>query len=375
MRCLMMTGAAEMIGPRKNSSPPILHSLALGIDRYMTNTEFLITANTQGTNPSSTLVDAIFNHYRQAGFPYYNLSTAEKRYELDLLADFPHDDLIQNGTIKQAMQGLSLAWSYHPHSWEVRCGTAMTPMEVFESDTNLRKAIEQRIQHGCRSITDSEIRKGLRSVSGAQGVSNFRPSAAAAIYHAYLPEAGGTVWDMSAGFGGRLLGGVACPRVTRYIGTDPCTRTIAGLRQMASEIGRDGLEVELHEIGSEDFVPEANSLDLCFTSPPYFDTEKYSDEPTQSYIKFAERKNWLHGYLGTTLKNCWYGLKPDGKLFINIANVKTYPTLEQDFVALATSSGWKLESTLQYRMSKMMGTRKARKAEFKDEPVFAFCKA
>jgi len=341
----------------------------------MTITEFQNTSTLQGSVSSPTVVDATFNYYRQVGFPYFKLSTDEKQRELDLLADFPHDDLIQNGTITQTMHGLSLAWSYHPHSWEVRCGTAMTPMEVFESDTNFRKAIEKRIKHGKGRLTPNSIRKALKSVTGAQGISNFRPSAAAAIYHTYLPESGGIVWDMSAGYGGRLLGAVACDRIAKYIGTDPCTKTMAGLRQTASEIGRDGLEIELQQIGSEEFVPEPNSLDLCFTSPPYFDTEKYSDEPTQSYIKFPERQSWLHGFLGTTLDNCWRGLKPDGKLIVNIANVKTYPTLEQDFVALATSNGWKLESTLQYALSPMMGTRKTRAAKFKYEPVFVLAKA
>ena len=99
---------------------------------------------------------------------------------------------------------------------------------------------------------------------------------------------------------------------------------------MARELGSDHLEIELHEMGSQDFRPDRNSLDLCFTSPPYFDTEKYSNEATQSYRKYPGRQEWLHGFLGTTLDNCWCGLKPTGRLIINIANVKSYPTLEED---------------------------------------------
>ena len=38
------------------------------------------------------------------------------------------------------------------------------------------------------------------------------------------------------------------------------------------------------------------SLDLCFTSPPYFDTEKYSDEDTQSYKKFPTEDGWVNGF-------------------------------------------------------------------------------
>jgi len=323
---------------------------------------------------TNELIESTLQYYRTRGFPFYNLTSTEKQAKLNQLLNCDHTCLICNNVIRQTMHGLSVAWSFHPHAWEVQCGTMMTPMEVFESDTNFRKAIQKRLKYGTGRLTDASIRKGLRSFSGAQSVSNFRPSAAAAIYHTYLPEDGGTIWDMSAGYGGRLLGAITCDRVARYIGTDPCAKTMEGLRQMNSELGRDNLKVALCEVGSEDFLPERNSLDLCFTSPPYFDTEKYSDEPTQSYIKFPGKTDWLHRYLGATLNNCRRGLRPEGRLIINIANVKSYPTLEQDFIKLAISTGWTLETTLYLALSKMMGTRQVGGEKHKYEPVFVFQK-
>ena len=111
------------------------------------------------------------------------------------------------------MHGLALAWSYFPHCWSVQCGSMKTPMEVFESDIDFKRAIAKRLKYGTGRITDAEIRKAVRSFSGAQGASNFRPTAAAAIYHTFLPTTGGTVWDMSSGYGGRLLGAIACNHV------------------------------------------------------------------------------------------------------------------------------------------------------------------
>lgn len=72
-----------------------------------------------------------------------------------------------------------------------------------------------------------------------------------------------------------------------------------------------------------------------------------------------------------TLENCHYGLKASGLLAINIANVKSYPTLEADFVALATANGFRLASTLRLALSKMMGTRSSG-GTHKYEPVFVF---
>jgi hypothetical protein len=252
---------------------------------------------------------ADFEHYRRQGFPVYSLKRDEKRKELLDLLVADHAGIIdEKGRIKQTMHGLALAWHYHPLAWTVRCGNRKTPVELFSFSDDLLflRAIERRTKLG-NAFSDSGLRKILRSFASTQSVSNFRPTAAACVYHRFLPGSGGVVWDMSAGFGGRLLGALACDRVDRYVGTDPSTYAMDGLREMADELvpmaeefGRRTLEVELHQVGSEDFVPERVSLDLCFTSPPYCGWEKYGDEPQQSHKRFSTQHEWLHGFVGAT---------------------------------------------------------------------------
>jgi hypothetical protein len=186
---------------------------------------------------------------------------------------------------------------------------------------------------------------------------------------------------MSSGFGGRLLGALACDRVDRYIGTDPSTYAMDGVREMAEELvpmaerlGRRTLEVELHKVGSEDFVPERNSLQLCFSSPPYASWERYSDEPTQSHIKFPTQDEWLHGFIGATLRNCAHGLKKDGILAINIASVAAFPNLAKVFLRYAEDNGWRLVETLGLQLSKMVGLKHIGNSAFKSEPIFVFKK-
>lgn len=322
-----------------------------------------------------------YEHYRREGFPVYSLTRDEKRQELLDLLVADHATLInEDGDIKQTMQGLALAWHYHPYSWDVRCGNRMTPVELFRDDELFLKAIEKRMKMG-HAPTASGMRKILRSFSGTQSVSNFRPTAAASVYHRFLPDRGGIVWDMSAGFGGRLLGALACDRVDRYIGTDPASHTIDGLREMAGEIvpmaeqlGRRTLEVELHKVGSENFAPERNSLDVAFSSPSYFGWEQYSDEPTQSHIKFPTQHEWLHGFVGATLKNCARGLKRNGILAVNIASVAAYPNLASVFLKYAEDNGWRLIETLHLQLSKMLGLKHLGNSAFKTEPVFVFKK-
>jgi hypothetical protein len=325
---------------------------------------------------------ADFEHYREQGFPVYSLKRDEKRQELLDLLVADHATIIgKQGRIKQTMHGLALAWHYHPLAWTVRCGNRRTPIEVFTDDQTFLKAIERRTKLG-NAFSDGGLRKILRTFSSTQSVSNFRPTAAAAVYHRLLPDQGGVVWDMSAGFGGRLLGALACNHVDRYIGTDPSTYAMDGLREMAAELapmaqslGRRVLEVELHQVGSEDFVPERNSLDVAFTSPPFGPGhEKYSGEATQSYVKFPSQHDWLHGFIGATLRNCAHGLKRSGILAINIASVAAFPNLAKVFVGFAEDHGWRLVETLQLQLSKMVGLKHIGKSAFKSEPIFVFKK-
>lgn len=324
---------------------------------------------------------ADFEQYRREGFPVYSLKRDQRRLELLELLVADHAGIIdKQGRIKQTMHGLALAWHYHPLAWTVRCGNRKTPVELFRDDRLFMQAIERRTKLG-NAFSESGLRKILRSFSSTQSVSNFRPTAAAGIYHRLLPEKGGVVWDMSAGFGGRLLGALACDRVYTYIGTDPASHTIDGLREMAEELvpmaqslGRRPLEVELHKVGSEDFLPERNSLDCAFSSPSYFGWEHYSDEPTQSHIKFPTQHEWLRGFIGATLRNCAHGLKRNGVLAINIASVAAYPNLARVFLRYAEDNGWRLIETLHLQLSKMVGLKHIGKSPFKSEPIFVFRK-
>ncbi len=316
---------------------------------------------------------------RTSGFPVYSLNRDEKRQQLLTLLEYDHTQVIQNGVVGQTMHGLSLAWHYQPHAWGVRCGKMLTPIEVFGNDALLHDALVRREKLGsCR--TENDLRKTLRGYSGTQGVSNFRPVAMAAICDRYLPSSGGTVWDMSAGYGGRLLGALACTRVHRYIGTDPASLTFDGLCEMSEELlpamrlmGFHPPIVQLYKMGSEDFVPEPESLSLCCTSPPYGQHEKYSSEASQSYIRFPTNGLWMNDFMRMTLENCRIGLKQDGFLVMNLADTKGYPTLTKDFLSLAKDTGFTMVETLQLALSKMVGTDK-KLASHKYEPVFVFTK-
>lgn len=308
----------------------------------------------------------IFNYYRQEGFPYYSTDMEYRQKEFNKLVKYDRTNLFQDDVVKQTMHGLGLAWSYFPHAFDVKCGDKTTPYEAFMNDDIFLKVIRKRLKMGTY-MSDSGIRKMLKIFSGVQGVSNFRPTAAAAIYDTFAKN--GVVWDMSGGWGGRLLGAITSG-VKEYFATEPSELTFNGLHDLAEDFAGD-MNYTIFKCGSESWLPEKNMFDLCFTSPPYFDLEKYADEPSQSYIKYNTKDNWIEGYLAETFKNCYYGLKSDGLMLINIANIKG-KELEKDMIKTAEKVGFKLVKKFFLALSNVNLKNKEKK--FKYEPIYLFTK-
>jgi hypothetical protein len=251
-------------------------------------------------------------------------------------------------------------------------------MEVFYDDdmfkSTIRKCWNWEQKHykgedpeGERNVFhENRLRQSLKIYTGTQSVSNFRPTAAKLIYEKFGGD--GVIWDMSSGWGGRLLGFLSSKNTKHYIGTEPSTRTYKGLLQMSEEFSYISKKIDIYKQGSEEYLPNKSSLDLCFTSPPYFDTEKYSDEPTQSYIKYPTQDEWVNGFLRKTIENCYYGLKEGGYMLYNIANTPKYKFIEEQTVKISKELGFAQEDTLQLTLSSVMG------AGYKYEPIFVFRK-
>ena len=308
--------------------------------------------------------EKVFNYYRSHGFPYFpdDMPTRYKEYlKLMKYSGMP----LKDGVITQTMHGLSLAWSYMPHSWSVVCNDKLTPIDVFNDDELLKKVIAKRIKIG-DNMSHNGLRKMLKMYTGVQSVSNFRPTAAYALYNHFCEE-GDTVLDMSSGFGGRILG--AMKAKVRYIGYDPSKLAHEGAVNLAKDFNYTNCMLICD--GSENINIVPNSIDFAFTSPPYFDTEKYSDDAGQSYLKYKTTNDLLNGFIKDTFTNVYDCLKYGKYMAINVANVPNYKTLEEDVIKVALECGFTLEDTWKLALSKPPSKNKT---GYKYEPVFIFKK-
>lgn len=185
----------------------------------------------------------------------------------------------------------------------------------------------------------------------------------------------------NCGFGGRMLGALSSQKNFRYVGTDPNTETMYHLHQLGDYIeqvtGRED-SFELHCCGSEEFRGPAESVDFAFSSPPYFDLEVYSDEPTQCYNKFPKLEEWLEGYVRQTIKNIGYMLKKGACYAVNIADFTVggggTVAYVDEWIRLSTEEGMPLFDTVYLGVTARAGSMEQAAGELKKENILVFKK-
>jgi len=323
-------------------------------------------------------VDEVYKYWSKQPFPYYNDSKPYRNEQFSkfLKTNDKSSFDFGNRIFKFNNAGLSLSWSYFKHAFEVRCNDLNSPLDVFNNEklfkNGIRKVLsgvffsKKSVSELCNnsSQTRQVILSILRRVTGTQMVSNFRPVTASMMYKIFCDE-NDTVWDMSSGWGGRLLGSIKSK--INYIGTDPSSKTVKGNKQLSEQFGNKKNSYIIHQCGSEEFEPDRNSLDFAFTSPPYFDTEQYSKEDSQSFIKYNSVNKWKNKFLKQTIKNVYRGLKQNKFMVLNVADVKNYQTFERDTVTISEELGFKLVDRFDYALG-------SQQDNFKTEPMFIFKK-
>lgn len=306
----------------------------------------------------------VFDHYQANGFPYFNMTNEQCLTKFKKLVEYDTSKLIIGDELNQTMLGLDIANTWMPHLFGVRCRSFRSPLDAFEDPDILKKAIDKRIQLG-DNMSDAGMRKALSWVSGTHKVSNFRPTIAKFIYDNYAGD--GHVLDFSCGFGGRLLGAMASDKVKFYHGTDPCDQTAFVLENMAYTF-KNGKGAWIDNVPFEDLNLHNHQYDLAFSSPPYFDTEHYSYEANQSWVRYKTRDMWREGFLVPTIEKCYKHVKTGGYFVINVADVASFKNLEATVIHEAQAVGFVLEHTWRMRLSSLMGSG------FKYEPIFVFKK-
>ncbi len=341
--------------------------------------EFLKGAEWRQMSPPlrQAYIERAFHYWRERGFPYYLLDKDQIRRQFQqLVATRSRQMFLPDGKIQWSNVSLALANYFHPQMWSIKSDSYLSPIECFKDDKLLKACIQRALEiwPDRYGANPSNLRRMLCSFTNAKRVSNFRPTVAKAIYERYSTQ-WSRVLDFCAGFGGRLLGCLALER--HYVGYEPSHSQFRGLQRMYNtihDLGLTSCDVDLQLTCAEDAMCKeaSRSFDLVFTSPPYFDRERYSADSSQSYVRYSDYTSWCEHFLQRVLAESWRVLRKGGMLVLNVADTEDAPIAE-DTKTLA-GQYFDLVATYWLRLGRLPYRRDASTDAYHYEPVFVFAK-
>ena len=232
--------------------------------------------------------------------------------------------ILYNDCIGFLSSGNTFLLSHFQNFWQARAKANFSAKELFENPSYLSEIIRKILFKG-KVPKDKYVLNEIKRFRGNKSVSGFMPCIAKAIYDKYCNE-NSSVLDFCAGYGGRLFGAMASKKVASYTGIEVDFETCNNLEELYASLK---LHTEIKKpltilnqgsiIAMQTFRDKV--FDFCFTSPPYFNAEEYSEKSGQSYQQFITYGNWFNEFLVASIQEA---RRVSKKVAINIANTGAY---------------------------------------------------
>jgi hypothetical protein len=168
-------------------------------------------------------------------------------------------------------------------------------------------------------ILRDELYYNLRKME----LTNFTASVALSVYYKFKPK---RILDMSSGWGDRLLAAITYNDlydIDYYYGVDP-NKCLFPKYDKLINLSKDPHKFKLINNVFEKVIID-KKFDLMFSSPPYFNFEKYTTDNTQSYMKYNSVNNWLSDFMFISINKIYELLEINGFMCINISDTGTEP--------------------------------------------------
>lgn len=298
----------------------------------------------------------------------YTGAEIQKDWDLLLRKDATHNAMTISATevagmkvLRKHMQHFHAVRNYKGHS-----------VETLWTQPCLEKALRfNRAQHSTPYA--SEIIRSLSFANGLGKVTMYRPLMAKKVVAYLAQQLGATevrVLDVCAGWGGRMIGAKSAegggdkgggdklpPQTPRngggikvhYTGIDPCEKTYAALRAIRDELGLHNVTL-IHKPAEVALQQPLGTYDIALTSPPYYNLEIYSDEPTQS-VHAGGYQAWLESFLKPVIAGVIrLGVKYSCWSVKNFKTDKKYDLLD-DVIRIHGEHGWRLLDGVVFTMA------------------------
>ena len=280
--------------------------------------------------------------------PYAEISKKDAHRDYLKLKGMKHTDILVNGewfaregteyTYNLNFQGKqqyfrrlnagnsSSNYFQQKNRWSVDGSVSPGPQRTWENEKFMTSLMGSAYSLKMPKINRNVLRTmiGLRKYICAQ----FKPNVSKVLYDKLRSK---NVLDFSAGWGDRLSGFYASETAEYYVGIDPRKENHPIYNEQSEFYDthksmfepKKKVEFICSPAEDVDFTKYNDTFDTVFTSPPYFNVERYSYDDTQSWVKYKEINEWNEHFLQRTLKNLWCSVKSGGYLLVNISDVYT----------------------------------------------------
>lgn len=216
---------------------------------------------------------------------------------------------------------------FNPHRLNIRCSSD-SRAPIFESLRNesfingLARIILLELD---KTTLENLLYKCIEmGINGRGFAGEFPPHIARKLALKFNLNSKSKVLDPCGGWGGRMIG---FSTVSNYYECfEPSTKTYEGLLKLTNFIQsfRPEFNSIIHCLPFEDSELKGSYYDFALTSPPYYNTELYSIEETNSCNRYKTFDDWVAGFYTPMIKKTMDSLKPGSLFILNIGDRK-YP--------------------------------------------------
>jgi len=214
--------------------------------------------------------------------------------------------------------GQKISMLFNPHRYSISAKCQKSFVESFKDESflsGLSRASIWREKTANVKSGDLLYIALQTGINGRQNIDEFPPHGAR---HYYLNANAKKILDPCAGWGGRMIGAASIGAF--YYGFEPATKTYEGLIKLGNflKLFKTGFDFKVECLPFED-AKIKGMYDFALTSPPYYDTERYSDEKTNSCNRYRTYKKWLNCFFFPLIDKTLQHVK---SFIINLGNRK-----------------------------------------------------
>ncbi len=280
-----------------------------------------ITKNKYNKVPQN--IKTIMAQTRNNGFPFISMTNEEIETSYNHLCNIPclH---IEDRDIVANYRNNDLAINFHPHLFKVRCDGFLSPLMGFQDDEIMSNILSESVRKN--KNTKTTLLNDICRHKKVKRTSVFPVRVAKSLIAKYGFDKF-DILDPCGGYSSRLIGFMSQGYSGRYTCIEPCNDTVNGMVNTFNSLKplcKTDVDINIINGCAENEMTNMNddSMDIIFTSPPYFDLEKYDTDDKQSFVKYPDYNDWLHNFLFKIILESKRIMKGNGVFLLNVGNAR-----------------------------------------------------